>query len=74
MMHRKRKNSLCAKIGIVMPLLIFKIQCINLGGEVSISMNYQVFNSKNETFFELPSITKKGKIKSASRPLIDFDD
>jgi hypothetical protein len=28
---RKEKTPFCVKIGIVMPLLIFKIQCTNLG-------------------------------------------
>ncbi len=32
MMHGKGKTLFCAKIGIVMPLLIFKIQCTNSGG------------------------------------------
>jgi hypothetical protein len=29
---KKGKTLCCAKIGIFMPLLIFKIQCTNLGG------------------------------------------
>jgi hypothetical protein len=29
---KKRKTLFCAKIGIVMHLLIFKIQCTNSGG------------------------------------------
>jgi hypothetical protein len=29
---KKKKTPFCAKIGIVMPLLIFKIQCTNLRG------------------------------------------
>jgi hypothetical protein len=32
------------------------------------------FYSKSETLFVLSSITKKGEIESASRPLIDFGD
>jgi hypothetical protein len=32
------------------------------------------FYIKNEILFVLSSITKKGEIKSASRPIIDFGD
>jgi hypothetical protein len=54
----KETLSICAKLGIVMPLLIFKIQYTNLGGAL----------------FVLSPITKKGEIESASRPLMDFGD
>jgi hypothetical protein len=70
---RKEKLSFCAKIGIVMPLLIFNIQCTNSGG-VFYFDGLSSFYSKSETLFVLSSITKKGEIESASRPLIDFGD
>jgi hypothetical protein len=73
MMHGKRKNVFCAKIGIAIPLLIFKIQCTNSGG-VFYFDELSSFYSKNETLFVLSSISKKGEIESASRPLMDFGD
>jgi hypothetical protein len=74
MMHgKKEKTPFCAKIGIVMPLLIFKIQCTNSAG-VFYFDELSSFYSKNETLFVLSSITKKGEIESASRPLINFGD
>jgi hypothetical protein len=41
---------------------------------LSISMNYQVIILKTETLMVLSSITKKGEIESASRPLMSFGD
>jgi hypothetical protein len=70
---KKRKNSFCAKIGIVTPLLIFKIQCTNSGG-VFYFDELSSFYSKSETLIVLSSITKNGEIESASRPLIVFGD
>jgi hypothetical protein len=72
-MEKKGKTLLCAKIGTVMPLLIFKIHCIN-SGEFSISMNYQVFISKVKPYLCYHQSPKKGEIKSASRPLMSFGD
>jgi hypothetical protein len=69
----KGKTSFCAKIGIIMPLLIFNIQCTNSWG-VFYFDELSSFYSKSETIFVLSSITKKGEIESASRPLINFDD
>jgi hypothetical protein len=66
----KGKTLSCAKIGIVIPLLIFKIQC-NSGGVFHFD-ELSSFYSKSETLFVLLSITKKGETESASRPLIDF--
>jgi hypothetical protein len=73
MMHGKRKTPFCANIGIVMPLLIFEIQCTNSGG-VFYFDELSSFYSKSETLFVLSSITKKGEIESTSRPLIYFGD
>jgi hypothetical protein len=67
------KPLFCTKTGIVMPLLIFKIQCTNLRG-VSIFDELSSFYSKSEILFVLSSITKKGEIESASRPLMNFGD
>jgi hypothetical protein len=61
------------KIGIIMPLLIFKIQCTNSGGDFYFDELWS-FYIKNETLFVLSSITQKGEIESASRPLMDFSD
>jgi hypothetical protein len=58
MMHGKGKSPFCAKIGIVIPLLIFKIQCTNSGG-VFYFDELLSFYSKSETLFMLSSITKK---------------
>jgi hypothetical protein len=69
----KGKTTFCVKIGIVMPLLIFNIQCTNLG-RVFYFNELSSFYSKSEILFVLSSITKKGEIESASRPLIDFGD
>jgi hypothetical protein len=69
----KRKTLFCAKIGIVMHLFIFKIQCTNSGG-VFYFDELSRFYSKSERLFVLSSITKMGEIESASRPLIDFGD
>jgi hypothetical protein len=69
----KGKTPFCAKIGIVMSLLIFKIQCTNSGG-VFYFDELSSFYSKSEILFVLSSITKNGEIESASRPLIDFGD
>jgi hypothetical protein len=69
----KGKTLFCAKIGIIMPLLIFKIQCTNSGG-VFYFDELSSFYSKSETLFVLSSITKKGDIESASRPLMSFSD
>jgi hypothetical protein len=68
MMHGKGKSPFCAKIGIVIPLLIFKIQCTN-SGRVFYFDELLNFYSKSETLFMLSSITKKEEIESASRPL-----
>jgi hypothetical protein len=70
---KKEKTLFCAKIGIFMPLLIFKIQCTNSGG-VFYFDGLSSFYSKSKTLFVLSSITKKGKIESASRPLMSFGD
>jgi hypothetical protein len=73
-MHRKRKKThFCAKIGIVMSLLIFKSQCTNSRG-VFYFNELSSFYSKSETLFVLSPITKKGEIESASRPLMSFGD
>jgi hypothetical protein len=69
----KGKTPFCAKICLVMPLLIFKIQCTNSGG-VFYFDELSSFYSKSEILFVLSSITKKGEIKSVSRPLINFGD
>jgi hypothetical protein len=69
---KKEKLPFVLKLA-VMPLLIFKIQCINSGG-VFYFNELSSFYSKGETLFVLSSITKKGEIESASRPLIDFGD
>jgi hypothetical protein len=69
----KGKTLFCAKIGIVMPLLIFKIQCTN-SGRIFYFDELSSFYFKSEILFVLSSITKKGDIESASRPLIDFSD
>jgi hypothetical protein len=58
----KGKTLFCAKIGIVMPLLIFKIQCTNSGG-VFYFDELSSFYSKIETLFVLSSITKKEILK-----------
>jgi hypothetical protein len=52
-----------------MSLLIFKIQCTNLGG-VFYFDELSSFYFKSETLFVLSSITKKGEIESASMPLM----
>jgi hypothetical protein len=71
----KEKALFCAKIGIVMPVLIFKTQCTNSGGGVSLLFDeLSRFYFKSEILFVLSSITKKEEIESASRPLIDFGD
>jgi hypothetical protein len=54
----KGKTSFSAKIGIVMPLLIFKIQCTNSGG-VFYFDELSSFYFRSETLFVLSSITKK---------------
>jgi hypothetical protein len=59
---KKGKTLLCAKIGTVMPLLIFKIHCIN-SEEFSISMNYQVFISKVKPYLCYHQSPKKGRLK-----------
>jgi hypothetical protein len=69
----KGKTSFCAKIGIIMPLLIFNIQCTNSWG-VFYFDELSSFYSKSETIIVLSSIIKKGEIESASRPLINFGD
>jgi hypothetical protein len=69
----KGKTVFCAKIGIAIPLLIFKIQCTNSGG-VFYFDELSSFYSKSETLFVLSSISKKGEIESASRLLMDFGD
>jgi hypothetical protein len=69
----KEKTPFCANIGIIMPLLVFKIQCKNSGG-VFYFDELSKFYTKNETLFVLSSITIKGEIESASRPLMDFGD
>jgi hypothetical protein len=69
----KEKLHFCANIGIVMPLLIFEIQCTNSGG-VFYFDELSSFYFKSETLFELSSIIKKREIENASRPLIDFGD
>jgi hypothetical protein len=58
----KGKTLFCAKIGIIMPLLIFKIQCTNSGG-VFYFDELSSFYSKSETLFVLSSITKKEILK-----------
>jgi hypothetical protein len=70
---KKEKTLFCAKIGIFMPLLIFKIQCTN-SGAVFYFDGLSSFYSKSKTLFVLSSITKKGEIESASRPLMSFGD
>jgi hypothetical protein len=53
MMHEKNeKTPICAKIGIVMHLLIFKIQCTNSGG-VFYFDELSSFYFKSETLFLL---------------------
>jgi hypothetical protein len=69
----KGKTLFCAKIGIVMSLLTFKFNA-QIQGSFTFLMDCQCFNFKSEILFVLSSITKKGKIKSVSRPLIDFSD
>jgi hypothetical protein len=58
----KGKTPFCAKIGIVMPLLIFKIQCTNSGGG-SISMDYQVFIPKVKPYLCCHQSPKRGRLK-----------
>jgi hypothetical protein len=70
----KEKALFCAKIGIVMPVLIFKTQCTNSGGVSLLFDELSRFYFKSEILFVLSSITKKEEIESASRPLIDFGD
>jgi hypothetical protein len=48
----KGKTPFCAKIGVVMSLLIFKIQCTHSGGGGSILMNDQVFILKVKPYLE----------------------
>jgi hypothetical protein len=69
----KGETLFCATIGIVMPLLIFKIQCTNSGG-VFYFDGLSSFYSKSKTLFVLSSITKKREIDNASMSLIDFSD
>jgi hypothetical protein len=70
---QKGKTPFSAKIRLVMPLLIFKIQCTNSEG-VFYFDELSSFYSKSEILFVLSSITKKREIKSVSRPLINFGD
>jgi hypothetical protein len=63
----KEKTLACAKIGTLMPLLIFKIQCTNSWGDSNFD-ELSSFYSKSETLFVLSPITKKGEIESASSP------
>jgi hypothetical protein len=70
---KKEETLICAKIGIVMPLLIFNIQCTNSRGVFYFDELLR-FYFKSEILFVLSSITKNWEIESASRPLIDFGD
>jgi hypothetical protein len=63
----KGKTPFCAKIGIVMSLLKFKIQCTNSGG-VFYFDELSSFYSKSETLFVLSSITKKRRLKMHLAP------
>jgi hypothetical protein len=47
---KKEETLICAKIVIVMPLLIFKIQCTNSGGVFHFLMNCQGFMSKVKSY------------------------
>jgi hypothetical protein len=60
-------------ISLCMLLLIFKIECSNLGGAFYFD-ELLSFYIKNDTLFVLSSITKKGQIECASRPLMNFGD
>jgi hypothetical protein len=71
---KKEETLICAKIGVVMPLLIFKILYTNSGEFSPFFDELSRFSSKSEMLSVLSSITKKGEIESVSRPLIDFDD
>jgi hypothetical protein len=69
----KGKTPFYAKISIVMHLSIFKIQCTNSWG-IFYFDELSSFYSKSETLFVLSSITEKGEIESASRPIMNFGD
>jgi hypothetical protein len=63
MIHEKRNElPCCAKIGIVMPLLIFKIQC-TIEGELSILMDCQCFMSKIKSYLCCHQSPKRRRLK-----------
>jgi hypothetical protein len=70
----KSKNSLLCKNWYSHVFIDIQIQCTNSGGVLDFLMDCQYLNSESEILFVLSSITKKGEIESASRPLIDFGD
>jgi hypothetical protein len=58
----KEKNHFCAKIGIVMPLFIFKFNA-QIQGEFSFLMNYQVFIPKVKPYLCCHQSPKSGRLK-----------
>jgi amino acid permease len=60
---KKEETLICAKIGIVMPLLIFKIQCTNSVGVFYFSMNCQGFVSKVKSYLYYHQSQKMRRLK-----------
>jgi hypothetical protein len=58
----KGKTVFCAKIGIAIPLLIFKIQCTNSGG-VFYFDELSSFYSKSEPYLCCHQSLKRGRLK-----------
>jgi hypothetical protein len=71
--RKKEETLIYAKIGIVMPLLVFQFNAQIQGG-VSLFFDELSRFISNKILFVLSSITKKGDIENASRPIIDFGD
>jgi hypothetical protein len=60
---RKEETPICAKTGIVMPLLIFKILCTNSGEFSLFLMNYQGFIPKVKSYLCCYQSPKNERLK-----------
>jgi hypothetical protein len=58
-----KKTLLCAKLGIVMPLLTFKFNAQIQGEFLYFSMNCQVYISKVKSYLTCHQSLKRGRLK-----------